>query len=78
MLRSEQTIISDGVKCLTEKLGIVEAELFIFAIKKDSFDYTEWRKEYFENAYKSENGTQLENFLDSATEHFPQKSFGID
>ncbi len=78
MLRSEQTIISDGVKCLTEKLGIVETELFIFAVRKDSFDYTEWRRDYFENAYKSGNGTQLESFLDSATEHFPQESFGLD
>ena len=77
MLRNEQTIISEGIRCLTEKLGFVEAEFFIFALKKDSFDYTEWRKEYFENAYKDGDGTQFDNFLDSAVKHFPQKSFGL-
>ena len=78
MLRNEQAIISEGVKCLTDKLGYVEAEFFIFALKRDSFDYTQWRKEYFENAYKAENETQLDAFLDSAVKHFPQKSFGLD
>jgi hypothetical protein len=78
MFRNEQTIISEGIKCLTDKLGSVETEFFIFALKKNSFDYTEWRKEYFENAYKDEKGTQLDNFLDSAIKHFPQKSSGLD
>jgi hypothetical protein len=78
MFRNEQTIISEGIKCLTDKLGSVETEFFIFALKKDSFDYTEWRKEYFENAYKDEKRTQLDNFLDSAIKHFPQKSSGLE
>jgi len=78
MLRNEQVIISEGVKLLTEKLGSVETEFFIFAIKRDLFDYTEWRKEYFENAYKGKETSQLDNFLNSAAEHFPQSSFGLD
>jgi hypothetical protein len=78
MLRSEQVIISEGVKLLTEKLGFVETEYFIFALKRDLFDYTEWRKEYFENAYKGGETPQIGNFLNSATEHFPQNSFGLD
>jgi hypothetical protein len=78
MFRDEQAIISEGIKCLTDKLGSVETEFFIFALKKDSFNYTEWRQEYFENAYEDENGAQLDNFLDSAIKHFPQKSSGLE
>jgi len=77
MLRNEQVIMSEGVKLLTEKLGSVETEFFIFAIKRDLFDYTEWRKEYFENNYKDGETSQLDNFLNSATGHFPQSSFGL-
>jgi hypothetical protein len=43
----------------------------VSAITKPSYDYTQWRHEYFENAYKTENASQLENFLDSAAEHDP-------
>ena len=74
---NEQAIISEGVKYLTEKLGTVETEFFIFALKRDSFDYTEWRKEFFENAYQDGKASQFDNFLNSAIERFPQKSFGL-
>jgi hypothetical protein len=77
-MRSEQVIMSDGMKYLTEKLGFIEAEFFIHAVKKDAFDYTEWRREYFENAYNDGGGTQLENFLYSAGHNFPQSSFGLE
>jgi hypothetical protein len=78
MLRNEQVIISEGVKLLTEKLGSVETEFFIFALKRDLFDYTQWRKEYFENAYGDGDASQLDNFLNSAAGHFPQSSFGLE
>lgn len=41
-------IIDEGFACLVEKLGIVDAERFIAMIKRDSFDYTLWRREYFD------------------------------
>ena len=37
-------LLDKGIKCLTEKLGILEAEQFIYVIKSQPFDYTEWRK----------------------------------
>ena len=39
-------LMSSGMKCLVDKLGIVEAEMFISVIREDTFDYTEWRQEY--------------------------------
>jgi hypothetical protein len=37
-------LLDKGIKCLTEKLGMLEAEQFIYVLKSQSFDYTEWRK----------------------------------
>ena len=39
------TIMSAGMKCLVEKLGTVEAEIFISIIRENTFDYTEWRQD---------------------------------
>ena len=33
------------MKCLIEKLGTVEAEMFISIIRENTFDYTEWRRD---------------------------------
>lgn len=40
-------ILDAGFACLVEKLGIVDAERFVAMIKRYSFDYTIWRREYF-------------------------------
>ena len=32
-----------------EKLGIVDAERFVATIKRESYDYTLWRRKYFDN-----------------------------
>ncbi len=39
----------DAYECLIEKLGVVETEVFISTIKRESFDYTEWRKDKVDN-----------------------------
>ena len=78
MIRNEEVIMKKGMECLARNLGVVEVEIFISAIVKSAYDYTQWRQEYFENAYKSETGSQLENFLSSAAENDPRGiSFGI-
>ncbi len=41
-------IVNKGMRCLTEQLGVVEAEKFLAAIIRDKFDYTEWQREYFD------------------------------
>ena len=37
-------LLDRGIKCLTEKLGMLEVEQFIYLLKSQPFDYTEWRK----------------------------------
>jgi len=38
-------IMSTGMKCLIDKLGTVDAEVFVSVIRNNSFDYTEWRRD---------------------------------
>ena len=75
---NEQVIIKKGMDCLYKNLGTIEIEMFISAIMKSAYDYTQWRVEYFENAYSSGDKSQLENFLVSAANNDPKSiSFGI-
>ena len=41
-------IMDTGFACLVERLGVVDAERFVAMIKRDSFDCTIWRREYFD------------------------------
>ena len=46
-MRSPDVIMSEGVDCLLEKLGILETEIFISnLLRKKPFDYTEWRRDH--------------------------------
>lgn len=42
-------ITNRGMKCLTEVLGIVEAERFISIIIREKFDCSKWRRDYFDS-----------------------------
>ena len=48
-MRTDMLIKHDGFQAIFEKLDLVEAERFIALIKRDNFDYTEWRKSLWEN-----------------------------
>jgi len=41
-------IYDQGLACLIEKLGVVQAERFITVVKRENFDYTAWQREYFD------------------------------
>ena len=79
MLRNEELAMKKGMDCLYQSLGIVEIEMFISAITKSAYDYTGWRQEYFEDAYKGGEHSQLENFLNTAAKNDPQgTSYGLN
>ena len=42
---AKDAIMVAGMNCLVEKLGIVEAEVFLTMIRENKFDYTEWRRD---------------------------------
>lgn len=43
-MRTDSEIINSGFESIFSSLGMVDAERFIMLIKRDKFDYTEWRK----------------------------------
>jgi hypothetical protein len=47
-MRSDTLIRHEGMKALRECLGLVEAEKFITLLRREPFDYTEWRKVLWE------------------------------
>lgn len=66
-------IMDKGFACLVEKLGIINAERFIALVKRESFDYTLWRREYFDNM-------SLEEITDEAVSYakrHPHKGNGL-
>ena len=44
-MMNSAVLLNTGMKYLSEKLGPVEAERFISMLIRESFDYTEWRKD---------------------------------
>jgi len=41
--------MDEGITVLLKTLGVLDAELFISTLLKETFYYTEWRKEHFED-----------------------------
>jgi hypothetical protein len=37
-------LLDKGIRCLNDELGILDAERFVALLLRESFDYTEWRK----------------------------------
>jgi hypothetical protein len=48
-MKSDTLIKHEGFQAIFEKLDLVEAERFITLIKREDFDYTEWRKNIWED-----------------------------
>jgi len=46
-MKTDTLIRNEGMEALAQSLGLVDAERFIMLIHKESFDYTEWRKNLF-------------------------------
>ena len=57
------TILKEkGMRVLAEQLGVVEAERFIVMLRREQFDYTQWRH----NLY---NDVPLDTFLCDAQKY---------
>lgn len=48
-MRTDTVIKNEGVQMLMERLGLVETERFIMLIQRETFDYTKWQENLFEN-----------------------------
>jgi hypothetical protein len=61
-MKTDTVLRCDGMRILTENLGMVEAERFITLILREPFDYTKWRESLFD-------GIPLDDFLKNAMEY---------
>ena len=55
-MMNSMALLSKGMDCLTENLGLVEAERFIALINVEPFDYTQWRRD---NLFKNMSVEEL-------------------
>ena len=51
-----EELMHRGMNCLVEHMGSVDAQCFISAVLRERFDYTQWQREYFDNATPEEFG----------------------
>lgn len=48
-ITSTAEILDEGISCLLERLGTIETERFISTLIREKFDYTKWRRKYFDD-----------------------------
>ena len=63
---SASELKSKGMRCLTEQMGVVEAEMFVSMILREQFDYTKWQREYYDDM---KPGDFMHGALDYAKTH---------
>ena len=61
-----------GIQILSDTLGIVEAERFIYLMLKDPIDYTSWRQEFFKDLKREEFLNESEKFWSARKGLHPQ------
>jgi len=61
-VRSNTVLKDEGMRILAEHLGLVEAERFIVLMRREPFDYTNWRRGLF-------NDVPLDTFLKDAQKY---------
>ena len=61
-MRSNTVIKDEGMRVLAENLGLVDAERFITLLRREPFDYTQWRQVLYKDM-------PLDEFLKNANEY---------
>jgi hypothetical protein len=61
-MNTDVVIRTTGMDALIERLGLIETERFIMLVQEDSFDYTKWRENLFDDM-------TLEELSQKAMEH---------
>jgi hypothetical protein len=66
-MRSNTVLKDEGMRILAEQLGLVDAERFIVLMRREPFDYTNWRQGLF-------NEVPLDTFLNNAQKYREEKA----
>lgn len=48
-MNNTNVIMNEAMDCLLKNLGVMKTEIFISTLKREPFDYTEWRKDKFDD-----------------------------
>ena len=44
-MTNSAVLLDKGMRCLSDKLGLVQAEQFVYLLLSEPFNYTEWCKD---------------------------------
>ena len=62
MMRADMLIKEEGMRALSDKLGLVEAERFISLVMREKFDYTKWQENLYQNETLKDLAEKADNF----------------
>ena len=48
-MRTDRVLRTDAMNLLVKGLGAIEAERFIYLVKREDFDYTKWQRGLWED-----------------------------
>ncbi|MDR2543216.1 MAG: hypothetical protein LBC80_07195 [Treponema sp.] len=48
-MKTDTLVRTEGMNTLIKNLGLIEAERFVMLIQKETFDYTKWQENLFED-----------------------------
>jgi hypothetical protein len=63
-MRADTLIKNDAINVLIKSLGLIETERFVMLMQKETFDYTKWQENLFEDMTIEEiynNAAKLRN-----------------
>ena len=63
MIANTADTLSRGMEILSQRMGLVDAERFIFLVKTEGFDYTKWQREYFDGKTKEEMDAEMDAYF---------------
>jgi hypothetical protein len=64
-MKTDAVIRSEGMRVLSERLGILEAERFISLILREPFDYTEWQRNLYDGLSVEDLSAQAMQYWDA-------------
>jgi hypothetical protein len=64
-MRTNTVLRDEGMRILAEQLGLVEAERFIALMRREPFDYTQWRQGLYNDVPLSIFLENAQNYRDS-------------
>ncbi|MCL2426657.1 MAG: hypothetical protein FWD05_10020 [Oscillospiraceae bacterium] len=67
-MRTNTVLRDDGMRILAEHLGLVEAERFIALMRREPFDYTQWRQGLYKDVPLSSFLQDAQKYRDSISE----------